>query len=151
MWEIDKSYSICNEFGSHYKHEEINIFPPRLYFVYKGTDVWSLVNGRCRPITTARFERLLRKALKFAQGKGYINSFGHWRMDRDNGSDSYLVAVCQTFLKKLNRIGLYKQHDFVVPGKFTDKQIAFAIQYYGEIRRRVEIVEEYYGKTDCKR
>ena len=146
MWEINKEYNIYHDdYGYGTSRLFVNDHSHLGYILYKGTDVWHLKNGRCRPITTIRFERMLRKALKFAKGKGYINSFGHWRMDKNEGNDVYLVAVCNTFLKKLNRIGLYKQHDFVVPEKFTDKQIAFAVQYYGEIRRRIEIVEEYYG------
>ena len=143
MWEIDWSYSIYNETNEHHTYQDfVNMNLHFNYILYKGTDVWSLRNGRCRPITTARFEKRLRKALKFAQGKGYIAFNGGWRLDEKSGD--FLVGVCKEYLNVLKGLGLYMRGDFVVPEKFTDEQIAFAIRNYGAINERIVAVEEYY-------
>jgi hypothetical protein len=144
MWEIDRSYSIYNETNEHYAYQDyVNVNLHFNYIIYKGTDVWSLRNGRCRPITTARFEKRLRKALKLAREKGHITSDGAWRLNKKNGY--FLVGVCKEYLNVLKGLGLYMRGDFVVPEKFTDGQIAFAIKNYWAINERIVAVEEYYG------
>jgi len=145
MWEIEWEYRIYNETDEHLTYTDfMNANLHLNYILYKGTDVWSLRNGRCRPITTARFEKRLRKALKFAHGKGYISSNGAWRLDKKSGDD--LVGVCLVYLDVLRTLGLYAYGDFIVPEKFTDAQIEFAIRSYGLINERIVAVEEYYGK-----
>lgn len=138
-WKVEPGYNIINENTGlpyiwpiqHDSHES--------FIIYNGTDVWRLANGRCRPITTYRFEKLLKKALRLGNALEKRLNEGHMWL-KTHTSD-YEILVCEDHLEDLQNLGLFDGEKFIIPKKFNNDQSKYAIEYYSLILSRVRRCE----------
>jgi len=148
QWKLEDGWMALNASEKDYSSENIiNHRPPDKYFLYKGTEVWTLWKGRCRQITSHRFEKDLLKALKLAQKLTFEQLRPNMRdylVFCDNSSVAF--GICTTYIKLLTELGLYSEKGFVVPKKLTEKQVEFAIKEWPRIIYRVKKAEAYLAK-----
>jgi hypothetical protein len=151
MWELDPGWAVIEtgDAGIGYVQTcAINHYPRGKYILYKGTEVWTLGNGRCRQITYHRFEKDLLKALKLAQKFQFKQredyDFETYLVFRD--SDETILSICDVYMDKLTKLGLYGEKGFVVPKKLTKKQVEFAIAEWPRIVYRIKKAEAYLAK-----
>jgi len=149
MWKLEDGWKALSESKGYTNKDCINYRPMDKYFLYKGAEVWTLWKGRCRQITSHRFEKDLLKALKLAQ-KLTFKQLNGWRNGEylvlyDN--DLAIFGICNDYITQMTELGLYrKEKGFVIPRKLTKKQIEFAIAEWPRIVDRIKKAEAYLAK-----